>query len=107
MYTATGDSEKKIAIIGLPLYRYKCCPLLQQLAAEYHSACVYYQTKLLVEKGTNLNAEEWGWVTAEDRLEPLQTNLPPAPDFLMKVICFNCKTDCDTWRCTCRKLGIE
>ena len=35
-------------------------------------------------KGTNVSAEEWGWVTAVDRLnEPLQTSLPPAPDTLM------------------------
>ena len=37
-------------------------------------------------KGTNLNAEEWGWGASEGKLEPLQTNLPPAPNFLMKVI---------------------
>ena len=76
-------------------------------AAENHSARVYYQTQLWMAKGINLNAEEWGWVTSEDKLEPLQTNLPPAPNTLMKVIRCNCKTDCDTRRCTCRKLGLE
>ena len=44
-------------------------------AAENHSARVYYQTQLWMAKGTNLNAEEWGWVTSEDRLEPLLSNL--------------------------------
>ena len=41
------------------------------------------------------------------RLEPRQTDLPPAPEDLLKVIRCNCKKDCSSMRCTCRKHGLE
>ena len=78
--------------------------------AKYHNECVYYldyQTMIWMGIGNNMNAEEWGWVLDGNKLEPIQTNLPPAPGTLLKVVRCNCKTDCVTQRCTCRKLGLE
>ena len=107
MHSATGHSKKKkkVATRTFSVQVHMLPPTTA--AAESHGARVYFQTQLWMAKGINLNAEEWGWVTSEDRLEPLLTNLPPAPETLMKVIRCNCKTDCDTGRCTCRKLGLE
>ena len=41
------------------------------------------------------------------RMLPVKTSLPPAPEKLLKVIRYNCKTTCDTKKCTCRKYGLE
>ena len=76
-------------------------------AARYHSARVYLQVQQWMDKGSHLNPEEWGWLRVADRLEPMKTDLPAAPDTLLKVIRCNCKTYCDTRKCTCKKLGLE
>lgn len=55
----------------------------------------------------DLAPELWGWQLASGRLEPLQTDLPPAPEDLLRVIRCNCKKDCGSKRCTCRKHGLE
>eukprot|EP00745_Piridium_sociabile_P007798 TRINITY_DN15240_c0_g2_i1.p1 TRINITY_DN15240_c0_g2~~TRINITY_DN15240_c0_g2_i1.p1 ORF type:complete len:104 (-),score=14.59 TRINITY_DN15240_c0_g2_i1:515-826(-) len=51
--------------------------------------------------------ELWGWQLVCGRLEPRETDLPPAPEDLLKVIRCNCKKDCSSKRCTCRKHGLE
>ena len=76
-------------------------------AAGYHSARVYFQVQEWMDKGSNFNPEEWGWLRVRGKLEHMKTDLPPAPDTLMKVMRCNCKTNCDTRKCTCRKLGLE
>ena len=38
---------------------------------------------------------------------PLFTDLPPAPDDLLKIIRCNCHTDCSTMRCTCKKYNVK
>ena len=35
------------------------------------------------------------------------TSLPPAPEHLLKVIRCNCKSDCSTLICSCKKHNIE
>ncbi len=35
---------------------------------------------------------------------PVLTDLPPAPDELLKMICL---TDCNNMRCTCRKHNLK
>ena len=75
-------------------------------AARYHSERVYYQVHEWMGE-SSLNAEDWGWLKAQNRLEPLTTDLPAAPEDLLRVIRWKCKTDCTDRRCTCRKLGLE
>ena len=36
----------------------------------------------------------------------ITTDLLPAPDDLLRIIRCNCKSDCGTMRCTCKKNGI-
>ncbi len=38
---------------------------------------------------------------------PVQTNMPPAPDDLLKIIRCCCKTNCDSKQCTCRRHGLD
>ena len=70
-------------------------------AARFHSLRVYLQVQTLV--GNKKNPTEWGWCKANDRLNPVKTLLPAAPERLLKIIRCGCKLNCDTKRCTCRK----
>ena len=45
--------------------------------------------------------------TTRGRHKPQTTDLPPAPDDLLKVVRCQCKTDCYTRRCTCKNHGLE
>ena len=55
-----------------------------------------------------LNACDWGYyLSNENKYIPIKTTLPPVPEKLLKVIHCNCKTNCDSKRCTCRKHGVE
>lgn len=76
-------------------------------SARYHSARVCYQVHEWMGEEGSLKPEEWGWVQAQDRLEPKTTDLPAAPEALLKVVRCNCKTDCNTRRCTCKKHGLD
>ncbi|XP_076444211.1 uncharacterized protein LOC143282453 [Babylonia areolata] len=73
-------------------------------AAKYHSLRVYLQE--WINPAADLAPEFWGWHLSSGQLEPRQTDLPPAPEDLLKVIRCNCKTDCSSKRCTCRKHGL-
>ena len=75
-------------------------------AAAFHSQRVHLQ----VQTWTSTNSlvpEDWGWELVQDHLQPVKTNLPPAPETLLKTIRCNCKQNCDTKRCSCRKHGLD
>ena len=57
-------------------------------SARYHSLRVYYQVQLW--KGNELKPEEWGWKLVDGQLRPKLSDLPPAPDDLLKTIRCNC-----------------
>ena len=37
---------------------------------------------------------------------PIMTDIKPAPEEVLKITLCNCKSNCKTTRCTCRKYGI-
>ncbi|KAJ8043143.1 hypothetical protein HOLleu_10106 [Holothuria leucospilota] len=76
-------------------------------AARYHSLRVFLQVQQWVGARDDLVPHDWGWYIADEKLMPIKTNMPPAPEMLLKVIRCKCKTNCDTKRCTCRKHGLE
>ena len=76
-------------------------------AAKYHSMRVYYQVQCWTNADTDLLPTEWGWYERNNKLFPFKTDLAPAPASLLKVIKCNCKANCDSKRCTCRKHGLE
>lgn len=49
----------------------------------------------------------WGWELRDDIMLPKMTDLPPAPDDLLKIIKCICKGGCNTLRCGCRINGVE
>ena len=76
-------------------------------AAKYHSYRVYLQVCLWKDSDCDLEPESWGWTQHESGLIPTMTDLPPAPESLIKIIRCNCSTDCSSGRCSCQKHGMK
>ena len=107
---------------GLPIYQLRLqkfcqkvsasstCVHLQALpptsaVAHYHSLRVYHQVQTW--RGHNLQPIEWGWRVSNLKLIPIMTDKDVAPKSLLEVIRCNCKSDCSTMRCPCRKADLE
>lgn len=76
-------------------------------SAKFHSLRVYYQVQEWREGALHLDSEKWGWQITNQQLIPVKMDMPPAPKDLLCVFRCNCKTGCDTRRCTCKKHGLE
>lgn len=76
-------------------------------AAKFHSLRVYFQVQQWKRSEDNLDPMDWGWQKCNDGFVPLQTTRAPAPENLLRIIRCNCKTDCSTTKCSCRKHNIE
>ena len=77
-------------------------------AAKYHSLRAYFQVQQWKGSGEDeLQPEQWGWKETEGGLMPIHTDLPPAPDELLRVIRHNCQSDCSSMRCTCNKHNVK
>ena len=76
-------------------------------AAKYHSLRVYFQVQEWIVDETSFLPTDWGWTIRQNKLVPLKTDLPAAPDNLLNMIRCRCKQNCDSKRCTCRKNGLE
>lgn len=74
-------------------------------ATKYHSFRVYLQVQQWLGRA-DLNPTDWGWNVKDGKLTPKETDLPPAPPALLKVIRCNCKTSCTRATCSCRKHGL-
>ncbi|WAR13570.1 hypothetical protein MAR_027750 [Mya arenaria] len=73
-------------------------------AAKYHSYRVYLQVQTWI--GRDISPTDWGWTMNGDKLVPVKTSLPAAPERLLKMIRCCCRQKCDSKRCTCRKHGL-
>ncbi|KAL8562657.1 hypothetical protein ACOMHN_011228 [Nucella lapillus] len=60
----------------------------------------------LQEDTFQLNAEDWGWEVTGGMLLPILTDIAAASENLLNDIRCNCKTDCQSARCSCRKHGL-
>ena len=76
-------------------------------AARYHSYRVYLQISQWKSPHCTLREESWGWKVTESGFVPILTDRPPAPADLLKIIRCDCKTDCSSGCCTCRKNGLK
>jgi len=75
-------------------------------AAKYHSMQVYYQVQVWL--GNNcLVPTEWGWKVEKGFMSAIMSDMPPAPENLLKLVRCSCRTDCSTARCSCRKHGFD
>ena len=73
-------------------------------SAKFHCLRVYYQV------------QEWSWTfrprgmglgNTNRLLMPVKTDMPPAPKDLLRIFRCNCKTGCESRRCTCKKHGLQ
>ena len=76
------------------------------VAVSFHCFRVFYQTYVWMGN-TSLNPLEYGWQIIQNMMRQVKTSLPPAPENLMKTIRCNCKVNCDSKKCTCRKHGLD
>ncbi|GFO08626.1 hypothetical protein PoB_003513100 [Plakobranchus ocellatus] len=63
-------------------------------AAKYHSLLVYLQVQEWIDTTYDLQPEMWEWQLFSGRLDPCTTDLPPAPELLLKMIRCNFKSKC-------------
>ena len=76
-------------------------------AARYHSLKVYLQVKEWKGEDEGMSVKDWGWKVTDDQVLPMMTDLPAAPECLLRMVRCNCPLDCASARCTCRKHGLE
>lgn len=75
-------------------------------SAKYHSLRVYHQIQMWLGD-MELDPSQWGWKVKKDGLIPIESDMPAAPKYLLETIACNCKSDCVTSRCTCKKNGLK
>lgn len=74
-------------------------------AANFHIKRAYLQCRYwMIDE--NLDPCQWGWYLSSGKLFPVKTSKPAAPVILLKTVKRNCKTNCVSKRCTCRKSGL-
>ena len=73
-------------------------------AAKYHSMRGFCQ--VMQWKGREIDPTKWGWKFTNTMMMPKYTDLPCAPEELLKTISCNCKTGCSSMRCSCTKNGL-
>ena len=69
---------------------------------------VYLQLQLWKGEDAALSIEDWAWkASCDDQvLRPVTTDLPPAPQSLLRLVRCNCLSDW-SMKCTCRKHKLE
>ena len=81
-------------------------------AIYYHGLRVHLQVAQWMNLDLHcLNPTEWGWHLEDGYLQPIKTDVAPAPQRLLKFIRCNCKTasknTCGSDSCSCRKSGLK
>jgi hypothetical protein len=76
-------------------------------AAKYHSFRVYFQVKLWTKEQEILKPEDFGWQIHQGKFIPRTMDKLPAPDCILKVIRCQCRGECATLRCSCRKHSLH
>ena len=77
-------------------------------AAAQHSLRAYLQLQdWLVLQSMSRNPLKYGWYRGTFGYEPVFMTAAVAPDHLLKFISCNCKGDCSSQRCSCKKNGVK
>ena len=61
-------------------------------AVRYHSMRAYLEVQQWKQPTCPLDPLNWDWNVVQSQCEPIQVDLPPAPDTLLQFIRCNCKT---------------
>ena len=74
-------------------------------AAQQHAFRVNLQVKQWM--GMQLNPTDWGWRVSGNQLVPIHSELPPAPQPLLRSVRCKCTSGCEPKsKCTCRRYGL-
>ena len=80
-------------------------------ALRNHMARANYQAyiwkRALTAQIPNQNPDGQGWRRNEDDLKIDWTDLAPAPESVMQLVCCGCKGKCDTRQCSCVKTDLR
>ena len=80
-------------------------------SAKFHSLQTFFQVQVWMtlcnEKCMSIHSTDWGWELKEGHLLPVCTDSAATPVELLHVVKCNCKTDCTSARCSCRKHGLS
>ena len=49
----------------------------------------------------------YGWRLTDNKLVPVPTDKPPAPEAIVELSLCKCKTNCVSNRCVCKKNGLR
>ena len=69
--------------------------------------CLPPTSAAVVWRGVALRPQDWGWKSVDGSLLPIRTDLRAAHASLLVIISCNCKSDCGSKRCSCRKTWTE
>ena len=79
-------------------------------AAQFHSLRTYHQVQEWISAtevaSFQMDPTDWGWEITGNVMYPVLTDIAAAPEGLLHVIRCNCKTDCQSSRCSCRRHGL-
>ena len=73
-------------------------------SARFHSLRVFHQVQAWF--GHAKDALNWGWKFEDSKYTPIMFLQPPAQKYLMEAMHCNCKTGCQSNKCTCRRHGL-
>ncbi|KAK3754659.1 hypothetical protein QZH41_003875 [Actinostola sp. cb2023] len=76
-------------------------------AAKNHSLRVYLQVKQWKDEDGDMAVQDWRWKINEGQVTPVMTDLPAAPESLLRIVRCNCTKDCSSMTCRCRKHNLE
>ena len=76
-------------------------------STKYHCQRVYLQIMVWMGEDGYMNTMDSGWKLVDTKLLPLMTNVTAAQENLLKMIHWNCTTDCRTQRCSCKSYGLS
>lgn len=75
-------------------------------AGKYHSYRSYFTVQEWLGNVGDLEPTEWGWERTDNMLKPIMTDMPVAPDRVLRIVSCGCKKGCGK-RCMCRKAGLH
>ncbi len=80
-------------------------------AAYFYSLHVHHQIMIWKNLSVDIDPTKWGWKLDGKSLQPIITDLEPAPEFIIKFIRCKCKlsarSPCSSNVCSCRKHGLK
>ena len=73
-----------------------------------HAVRVHLQAVVWCTLGkSSIQATDWGWQVCDKKLTPIKLQVPVAPDNMLSVVSCQCRKNCSSAACSCRKHGLQ